>query len=164
MCITTDQAGSNDVLNRPRDFTEADETLWNDKCDYLDLNSCSNLNPNNYNLIALQLNICSLLAHQHELKQLICTTEKKNSRIDIIFLCETFLLKQTANMVNIPDFMHVGNYRKDKKGGGVSILIRNGISFKHRLDLDIFEEGQTESIFVEILSKNGRKIVLGSLY
>ena len=30
--------------------------------------------------------------------------------------------------------------------------------------MDIFEEGQTESIFVEILSKNGQKIVLGSLY
>ena len=77
MCITTNQAGSNDVLNRPQDFTEVDETLWNDKCDYLDLDSCSNLNPNNYNLIALQLNICSLLAHQHEPKQLIRTTEKK---------------------------------------------------------------------------------------
>ena len=58
-------------------------------------------------------------------------------------------------MVNIPDFTHVRNYRKDKKGGGVSILIRNGISFKRRTDLDIFEEGQTESIFMEILSKNG---------
>ena len=58
-------------------------------------------------------------------------------------------------MVNIPDFTHIGNYRKDKKGGGVSILIRNSISYKRRLDLDIFKEGQTESIFVEILSKNG---------
>ena len=67
-------------------------------------------------------------------------------------------------MVNIPDYTHIGNYRKDKKGGGVSILIRNSISFKRRLDLDVFEEGQTESIFVEILSKNGQKIILGSLY
>ena len=79
MCITT-QAGSNDVLNRPQDFTKVDETLWNDKCDYLDLDSCSNLNPNNYNLLALQLNIRSLLAHQHELKQLICTIEKEKLR------------------------------------------------------------------------------------
>ena len=53
MCITTDQAGSNDVLNRPQDFSKADKTLWNDKCDYLDMDGCSNLNPNNYNLIAL---------------------------------------------------------------------------------------------------------------
>ena len=28
----------------------------------------------------------------------------------------------------------------------------------------MFEEGQTESVFIEILSKNGRKIILGSLY
>ena len=58
-------------------------------------------------------------------------------------------------MVNIPDFTQIGNYRKVKKGGGVSILIRNSISYKCRFDLDVFEEGQTESIFVEILSKNG---------
>ena len=28
----------------------------------------------------------------------------------------------------------------------------------------MFEEGQTESVFIEILSKDGRKIILGSLY
>ena len=28
----------------------------------------------------------------------------------------------------------------------------------------MFEEGQTESVFIEILSKNGRKIILGNLY
>ena len=53
---------------------------------------------------------------------------------------------------------------KNKKGGGVSILIREGISFKHRGDLEVFEEGQTESVFIEILRKNGRRIILGSLY
>ena len=91
-------------------------------------------------------------------------TEKKNSEIDIILLCETFLSKQTVNMVNIPGFTHIDNYRRHKKGGGVSILIREGILFKCRQDLEVFEEGQTESVFIEILSKNGRKIILGSLY
>ena len=91
-------------------------------------------------------------------------TERKNLRIDIILLCETFLSKQTLSMVRIPRYTHVGNYRKNKKGGGVSILIRDGISHKRWRDLDVFEEGQTESVFVEIRSKNGKDIILGSMY
>ena len=103
-------------LNRPLDLDQLDESLWNDKCDYLDLETCINLNPNNYNLLVLQLNIRSLLAHQLELNQ----------------LCETFLSKQTVNMVNVPGFTHIDNYRRHKKEGGISILIREGILFKRR--------------------------------
>ena len=67
-------------------------------------------------------------------------------------------------MVNVVGYTHVGNYRNTKKGGGVSILIKNGISYKRRQDLDIFQEGGTESIFIEILSKSGKNIVIGSMY
>ena len=113
----------------------------------------SNLNPNNYNLIVMQLNVRSLLAHQQELCQLLRMTERKNSQIDLLLLYETFLSKQTLSMVRIPRSTHVGNCRKNKKGGGVSILIRDGISYKRRLDLDVFEEGLSESVFIEIRSK-----------
>ena len=112
-----------DSLHRSRDLRELDNTLWNDNCDYIDIENCTDLNPNNYNLIVLQLNIRSLLSHQHELNQLIRTTEKKNSRIDIILLCETFLSKNTYNMVKINGFTHLCNFCKEKKGGGVSILV-----------------------------------------
>ena len=67
-------------------------------------------------------------------------------------------------MVRIPRYTHVGNYRKNKKGWGVSILIKDGISYKRCGDLDVFEEGQTESVFVEIRSKNAKDIILGSMY
>ena len=67
-------------------------------------------------------------------------------------------------MVNVAGYTHVGNYRNTKKGRGVSILIRDGISYKRRQDLDIFQEGETESIFIEILSKSGKNIVIGSMY
>ena len=67
-------------------------------------------------------------------------------------------------MVRIPGYTHVGNYRKNKKGGGLSILIRDGISYKRQWDLDVFEEEQTESVFVEIRSKYGKDTILGSMY
>ena len=66
-------------------------------------------------------------------------------------------------MVNIPGFSHICKH-KTKKGGGVSILLHDGITYKHRSDLDIFEEGLTESVFVEIRSKNGKQIIVGSMY
>ena len=44
------------------------------------------------------------------------------------------------------------------------ILLNNGISYKRRKDLDVFTEGQMESIFIEITSKNCKSIILGSMY
>ena len=68
-----------DVLLRSREYGELDSSLWNNKCNYVELDKCANLNPNNYNLIVMHLNVRSLLAHQQELCQLIRTTEQKNS-------------------------------------------------------------------------------------
>ena len=130
-----------DSLSRSQEYGELDCSLWNDNCDYVELEKCVNLNPNNYNLIVMQLNIRSLLSHQQDLCQLTRSTEKKNLRIDIVLLCETFLSKNTQQMVKIPGFTHVSNYRKNKKGGGVTILIQEGISYRRRLDLVVFDEG-----------------------
>ena len=80
----------------------------------------------------LQLNIRSLLAHQQELRQLLRTLEKRNSQIDVVLLCENFLTKKTENVVNIPGYSHIGNYRTERKGGGVLILLKLGISYKRR--------------------------------
>ena len=145
-------------------YDELDNTLWNDKCDYVEIEGTTNLNPNNYNLAVLQLNIRSLLAHQQELKHLLAKLSKHNCKIDVVLLCETFLSKNTLNMVNIPGYTHVGNYRTDRKGGGVSILLKNGIPYKRREDLDVFIEGKTESVFVETISKCGKPIIMGSIY
>ena len=60
-----------DLLDRPRNLDELGNSLWYDKCDYIDIEMCSNLIPNNYNLLVMQLNICSLLTHQHDLKQFL---------------------------------------------------------------------------------------------
>ena len=83
-----------DVLQRPQNQSELDESLWIDNCNYMELETYLNLNPSNYNLLVLQLNIRSILAHQHELKQLLRDLEKKNSSIDVVLLCETFLTKK----------------------------------------------------------------------
>ena len=35
----------NDVLLRSQDYNELNASLWNDKCDYMELCECDNLNP-----------------------------------------------------------------------------------------------------------------------
>ena len=73
MCFSKQDITKHDELFRPIDNTLLDESLWNDKCDYISPDSCTNLNPDCYNLVVVQLNIRSLLSNQIELKQLLQT-------------------------------------------------------------------------------------------
>ena len=164
MCVHNVQHKLFDNLQRPLELNSLDRNLWNDKCDYADLNECLNLNPNNHNLIVLQLNIRSILTHQDDLKRLLNKLENKNSKVDIVLLCETHLSKNTVGFVNIPKYRHIASYCVDAKGGGTSILIRDNIPYKRRKDLEIFEEKLAESTYIEITGRNGKQYIVGSLY
>ena len=96
-------------------FDELENSLWNDKCDYIKRDKCKNLKPNDYNLIVLQLNIRSILSHPTELKQLLRALEKKHSRVDAVLSFETFSNSKTYNLVNVPGYNHICNYRKIAK-------------------------------------------------
>ena len=100
-----------------------DRSLWNDKCDYYNMDKCDNLNPNGYNFIVLQLNIRSLLSHQNELQELLNKLENKYSRVDTLLLCEMNLNKYTTKLIKIPGFNFESNHRTINKGGGTAILI-----------------------------------------
>ena len=104
---------------------DIDSSLWSDKCDYWETEHCANLNPENYNFIVMQLNIHSLLSNVTELKLLLTKLEWKNSSVDVILLCETFLNKKTEKLVNIPHYQLYSTCRSNHKGGGTAILIRD---------------------------------------
>ena len=57
MCKTESNTGTTDALKRPQELDELDSSLWIDKCSYVNIEGCKNLNPNNYNLLVMQLNI-----------------------------------------------------------------------------------------------------------
>ena len=46
--------------------------------------------------------------------------------------------------------------RSGARGGGVALLVRDGLTYRERPDLGTFDEGQFESIFVEIVRGGGR--------
>ena len=132
MCIDTCTKGKivTDNLQRPINLGELNSTLWSDKCDYLYPSNCTNLNPQNYNLIVLQHNACSLLGNLAETKQLLQTLHDKNSPVDLLLLCEKFLTKKTLGLVSIPGYSIVSNHRQNHKGGGTAILIKDAIPYK----------------------------------
>ena len=41
--------------------------------------------------------------------------------------------------------------RRERRGGGVALLVRDGLTYRERSDLGIFIEGEIESLFVEIV-------------
>ena len=164
MCFANMDIKLYDELARPLEYTDANKAFWNDKCDYISPDNCANLNPCNLNFGIVHLNIRGLLSHQKELSQLLRDLEFKNSKIDIVLLCETHLTKFTSNLVNIPRYILVNNNRDTKKGGGTAVLIKEGIPFVTRSDITQFYEQELESTYIEITAKNGKHFIIGSLY
>ena len=134
MCIDTCTKGKivMDNLQRLIHLDELNSTLWSNKCDYLYPSNCTNLNPQNYNLIVLQHNVCSLLGNLVETKQLPQILHDKNSPVDLLLLCETFLTKKTLGLVSIPGYSVVSDHQQNHKDGGTAILIKDGIPYKRR--------------------------------
>ena len=117
------------------------------------------------NLVSLQLNIRSLISHQYELCTMFGQMKNRNSTVHIILLCETFLSDDTEKLVRISGYDLITSNRKDTKGGGTAtLLIRSGITYKRRKDLEIFQEKILESTCVEIQTKCNKGIVVGSIY
>ena len=79
--------------------------------------------------MVLQHNVRSLPCNISKTKLLLQTLHDKNSSVNIMLLCETFLNKNTANRIRIPGHTLVSNYWQDHKGGSTSVLIKDGIPF-----------------------------------
>ena len=116
MCLVEPNQKLFDDLLRPLELDTLDKSMWNDKCNYIDLEKCKTLNPQNFNLVVLQLNIRSLISIQIELKQLLRDLKTKNSKVDIAMLNETFLTDQNMHLVLIPGYKLITNNRKNFKG------------------------------------------------
>ena len=100
--------------------------------------------------------IRSLLAHELDLKQLLQNLENRNTPIDILMLCETFLNKKTESIIKLPGYKLISNCRKENKGGGVCIFLKECINYKIQHDLSKMDEKSVEAIYIEITAKDGR--------
>ena len=122
-----------------------------------DLVSCISDND----MSVMQLNIRGLYGKQDELHRLLNKMGGKN-KIDIISLNETWLRSETVNKVRIKQYQMENKIRKGKKGGRVSILIKNGLKYHRKTDLEP-DLACLECIVVEIKT-NTDSIIVCSAY
>ena len=84
---------------------------------------------------------------------------------DIIVVSETRITKQTSLTTNI----NLKNYAieftpTESSAGGTLLYIVSYLSYKPRLDLNIYKANQLESTFVEISNPQKINIAIGCLY
>ena len=106
-----------------------------DSCDYLDYSDLTKNKSDKNHLTVLQLNICGVLNKQDELKDLL-NDIKRDSRVDVVMMVETWLNNNNANRLKIPGYHFFGSHRKHKRGG-VGILISQELECRTRKDLSL---------------------------
>ena len=95
-----------------------------DQCDYIDYSEISidkHVGTKN-TFTVMQLNARGVLNKRDPLKDLL-NDIKKDSRVDVVLLVETWLKKTTEKRFMIPGYKFLSSHRKNKKGGGVGILV-----------------------------------------
>ena len=125
-----------------------------------DLNSAFNDIGNPFSLFHLNMN--SLSFHYDELESLI--SESKND-FQIIGISETRLKKTQETTTNI----HLKNYNiehvpTESSNRGVLLYIKKAINYKLRPDLMIYKKRELEPVFIEIIQKDFKNIVVGCIY
>ena len=67
---------------------------------------------------------------------------------DVVGLAETWLDGESEQLLSVQGYSIVCASRKKKSGGGVAIMLKEGLVYRERTDLGVFLEGDVESIFV----------------
>ena len=81
-----------------------------------------------------------------------------------MLLCKTFLTKEIKKLVDILNYTLISNHRLNSKGGGTAILLRTGIKNTCHKSLEVFDEKLLETTIIQLVAKNGKKIIVSSIY
>ena len=130
----------------------------NDNCDYTE--PSNSIQTDHDDLTIMHLNIRGLYSKLGQLTYLIDHL-LANSVPDVVTLCETWLSKHTPNFI-IPGYKVYRSDRLARKGGGVCILVRQGLISREITDIPKELNG-TEICSVEIKTSKGQLGIL-SLY
>ena len=111
----------------------------------------------------LHMNIRSIPRHLHELEAYISNLHHEFS---IIAISETWFSDATIDTYQMEGYAHEYQYRKDRCGGGVSLFVKNNLSYILRKDLILFNQS-VECLFIELQSTDSSRsnsIIVGVIY
>ncbi|HAO14806.1 MAG TPA: hypothetical protein DDE71_04500, partial [Tenacibaculum sp.] len=110
------------------------------------------------------LNIASLGLHKDEMIAAISLTEVE---FDIIAISETKIIKNQEPTfdITLPGYKEYLTPTESSKGG-VLIYIKDSIVVKRRKDLEskMYEAGNLESVFLEIMNDKKKNEIFGCIY
>ena len=114
-------------------------------------------------LSILHMNICSIPKHIQKLSNYI-----SNIKLNffVLGLTATWISNSSSGIYNMEGYNLIEDFRKNRKGGGVSLYIRKNVKYVKRSDLDIFDD-HLESLFVEIDKQSVnciKNIIISVLY
>ena len=133
----------------------------NENCEYIESSQISDIHTRNTDLSVIQLNIRGLLNKQYQINNLLCNGNV-SLPIDVLLLCETWLKPSTLDLVKLKSYKSYHMTRKDRIGGGTSILVHDKLRSRYRNDL-IMETTYLEHCIVE-LKTDKKNILLISAY
>lgn len=140
---------------------------FNSSCDYFleDMfnSKVSKMNVQNKNLSMLNTNIRSMPRNLSKLK---CYLENLNHKFTIHSFTESWISNHSAGLYGMAGYNVEHNYRKDRKGGGVSLFISEEVEYQLREDLTI-QTPYMETLFVELTNNTGFKnknVICGVVY
>ena len=109
----------------------------------------------------LHMSISSLPFHFHELYALL---SELNHSPDIIAISESRLKSSTQSIVKINlENCCLEHTPTESSNGGTLLYIKNDISYKLRNYLKICKPKELESIFIEIINKTSKNIIVGCI-
>ena len=94
------------------------------------------------------MNMRSIPRHMNELEAYLSNLCHNFS---IVAITETWFTDLTVDTYSLQGYTHEYEYRKNRSGGGVSLFIREGISYLMRKDLNVFDQNM-ESLFIELIN------------
>ena len=118
--------------------------------------------PNAFSLLHFNVRGVTQNHRYSELESFLST-----KKATIVGLCETLLTESNSFLYTFSGYNVVHKPRSDGRGhGGVSLLIREGLSYSHRSDLSN-QLNHAESLFIELprsVSTANNKVLIGDIY
>ena len=119
--------------------------------------------PNKDKSLALfHINACSLNKTFNELEHLLSCT---NKNFDLIATSETRITKNISLKNNLT--MNIFSFEftpTESSPGGTLLYVANHLSYKPRLDLNIYKSNELESTFIKILNPKKSNIITSCIY
>ena len=149
------------------DLTDTDpidlgfNNIITDSCNYVDPTDLFRERNDSKGLNVIQLNARGILSKQERLKTLLKEL-RRCCNVHVVLLVETWLTNKNSKRLKIPGYKFIGSHRKNKRGGGVGMLIADQLECRERNDLKLSAPNFETSV-VE-LKTNKDSLFLGSLY